>query len=222
MATYIRPSPPAYYRPPIYPTYPAASYANFGHGHIVQGVRPNLNNNVIGQWSPINPQQGATVSQNNQQHRARVELHKLEPTGMNHTREDKTPEMQGVNCNKIEDKASSNLTHAYPRNTNTQEMARCGVTDINNDQLCKKPKCQEEKGKINVHLEQDKLTGVTNAKLGHEIVNIQDTNILDFNKLRGERENEDREQQLPDSNGAAEKNTKSYFLDQASHLMEKG
>jgi hypothetical protein len=40
--------------------------------------------------------------------------------------------------------------------------------------------------------------------LGHEIVNIQDTNILDFNKLRGERENEDREQQLPDSNGAAE------------------
>jgi hypothetical protein len=222
MATYIRPPPPAYYRPPIYPTHPAASYANFGHGHIVQGVRPNLNNNVIGQWSPINPQQGATVSQNNQQHRARVELHKLEPTGMNHTREDKTPEMQGVNCNKIEDKASSNLTHAYPRNTNTQEMARCGVTDINNDQLCKKPKCQEEKGKINVHLEQDKLTGVTNAKLGHEIVNIQDTNILDFNKLRGERENEDREQQLPDSNGAAEKNTKSYFLDQASHLMEKG
>jgi hypothetical protein len=44
-----------------------------------------LNNNVIGQWSPINPQQGATVSQNNQQHRARVKLHKLEPTGMNHT-----------------------------------------------------------------------------------------------------------------------------------------
>jgi hypothetical protein len=34
-------------------------------------------------------------------------------------------------------------------------------------------------------------------------------NILDFNKLRGERENEDREQQLPDSNGAAEKNTES-------------
>ena len=58
--------------------------------------------------------------------------------------------------------------------------------------------------------------------MGHEIVNIQDTNILDFNKLRGERENEDREQQLPDSNGAAEKNTESYFLDQASHLMEKG
>lgn len=46
-------------------------------------------------------------------------------------------------------------------------------------------------------------------KLGHEIVIIQDTNILDFNKLRGERENEDREQQLPDSNGAAEKNTES-------------
>jgi hypothetical protein len=65
-------------------------------------------------------------------------------------------------------------------------MARCGVTDINNDQLCKKPKCHEEKGKINTHLEQDKLTGATNAKLGHEIVNIQDTNILDFNKLRGE------------------------------------
>ena len=85
-----------------------------------------------------------------------------------------------------------------------------------------KPKCHEEKGKINAHLEQDKLTGATNAKLGHEIVNIQDTNILDFNKLRGERENEDREQQLPDSNGAAEKNTESYFLDQASHLMEKG
>ena len=77
----------------------------------------------------------------------------------------------------------------------------------------KKPKCHEEKGKINAHLEQDKLTGATNAKLGHEIVNIQDTNILDFNQLRGERENEilesrqykDREQQLPDSNGAAEK-----------------
>jgi hypothetical protein len=46
-------------------------------------------------------------------------------------------------------------------------MARCGVTDINNDQLCKKPKCHEEKGKINAHLEQDKLTGATNAKLGH-------------------------------------------------------
>jgi hypothetical protein len=57
MATYIRTPLPAYYRPPIYPTHPAASYANFGHGHIVQGVRPNLNNNVIGQWSPINPQQ---------------------------------------------------------------------------------------------------------------------------------------------------------------------
>ena len=67
-------------------------------------------------------------------------------------------------------------------------------------------------------------------KLEHEDVNIQNTNILDFNQVRGERENEilesrqykDREQQLPDSNGAAEKNTKSYFLDQASHLMEKG
>ena len=214
MATYIRPPPPAYYRPPIYPTHPAASCANFGHGHIVQGVRSNINNTVVGQWSPINPQQGATVSQNNQQqHRTRVELHKLEPTGMNHTREDKTSEIQGVNCNKIEDKSSSNLPHTYLRNTNTQEMVKCSVTDSNNDQLYKKPECHEEKGKINAHLEQDKLTGATNAKLGHEIVNIQDTNILDFNQLRGERENEilesrqykDREQQLPDSNGAAEK-----------------
>ena len=186
---------------------------------------------MIGQWSPINHQQGATASHNNQQqHKARVELHKLEPTGMNHTREDKTPEIQGVNCNKIEDKSSSNLPHAYPGNTNIQEMARCSVTDSNNDQLYKNPECHEEKGKINAHLEQDKLTGATNAKLEHEDVNIQNTNILDFNQVRGERENEilesrqykDREQQLPDSNGAAEKNTESYFLDQASHLMEKG
>jgi hypothetical protein len=35
------------------------------------------------------------------------------------------------------------------------------------------------------------------------------------------RQYKDREQQLPDSNGAAEKNTESYFLDKASHLMEK-
>ena len=230
MATYIRPPSPAYYRPPIHPTHPAASYANFGHGHIIQGVRTSINNTVIGQRSPINHQQGATASHNNQQqHKARVELHKLEPTGMNHTREDKTPEIQGVNCNKIEDKSSSNLPHTYPGNTNIQEMARCSVTDSNNDQLYKKPECHEEKGKINAHLEQDKLTGATNAKLGHEDVNIQNTNILDFNQVRGERENEilessqykDREQQLPDSNGAAEKNTESYFLDKASHLMEK-
>jgi hypothetical protein len=33
MAIYIRPPSPAYYRPPIHPTHPAASYANFGHGH---------------------------------------------------------------------------------------------------------------------------------------------------------------------------------------------
>jgi hypothetical protein len=34
----------------------------FGHGHIVQGVRTSINNTVLGQWSPINPQQGATAS----------------------------------------------------------------------------------------------------------------------------------------------------------------
>jgi hypothetical protein len=48
-------------------------------------------------------------------------------------------------------------------NTNIQEMARCSVTDSNNDQLYKKPECHEEKGKINAHLEQDKLTGATNV-----------------------------------------------------------
>lgn len=43
---------------------------------------------------------------------------------------------------------------------------------------------------MNADLEQDNLTRATNAKLGHEYVNVQDTNILDFNQLRGERENE--------------------------------
>jgi len=169
------------------------------------------------------------IQHSQQQHKARVELNKSEPTGKNHTRENKTPEIQGVNYNKMEDKSSSNLPHTYPGNSNIQEMARGSVTDSNNDQLCKKPECHEEKGKINAHLKQDNLTGATNAKLGHEDVNIQDTNILDFNQLRGERENEilesrqykDREQ-LPYSNGAAEKIAESYFLDQASHLMEKG
>lgn len=53
MATYNRPSPRVYYRAPIHPTHPAASYANcgHGHGHIVQGVRTNINNTVVGQWS---------------------------------------------------------------------------------------------------------------------------------------------------------------------------
>jgi hypothetical protein len=44
-----------------------------------------------------------------------------------------------------------NLPHTYPGNTNIQEMARCSVTDSNNDQLYKKPECHEEKGKINAH-----------------------------------------------------------------------
>jgi hypothetical protein len=179
MATYIRPPPMAYYTPPIYPTHPAASYANFGHGHIVQGVRSNINNTVLGQWSPINHQQGATVSHNNQQqHKTRVELHKLEPTGMNHTREDKTPEIQGVNCNKI--RINQAQTYLILIRGTRIFKKWLDVTDSNNDQLYKKPECHEEKGKIIVHLEQDKLTGATNAKLGHEDVNIQDTNILDF------------------------------------------
>jgi len=59
----------------------------------VQGVRTNINNTVVGQWSPINSQQGATATHNSQQqHKPRVELHKPEPTGMNHKREDITPE----------------------------------------------------------------------------------------------------------------------------------
>lgn len=54
---------------------------------------------------------------------------------MNHIREEKTPEIQGVNCNKIEDKSSPNLTHTYPGNSNIQETARGSVPDSNNDQL---------------------------------------------------------------------------------------
>ena len=110
MATYIRPPPPVYYRAPIHPTHPAASYAHYGQGHIVQGVRTNINNTVVGQWSPINSQQGATATHNNKQHKPRVELHKPEPTGMNHKREDITPEIQGVNCSNIEEKIRLELT----------------------------------------------------------------------------------------------------------------